>query len=221
MIPRIINQVWVGPPIPERLAIWMGSWRDMHPDWEYRLWRDGDLDWLEHRDIVADWERLAPRNRGQFVSDIARLEIVHRFGGIYIDSDMEPVRRLDALLEPDCWFAWHRPAGWQPNFVAQAFFGAVPKHPILEALISGIPESVAEYAGLRAPYTVGGRYVTRRLMESGLLGDLHLYPAEWFYPYQPEELTALSDSPAEAWPQAYAIHRWHNRTSGNWAGKEA
>ena len=217
----ILHQVWVGPPMPAHLVAYAEGWQALHPDWEYRLWREDDLRWLRHRDLFDRAAELSPRNVGQFASNIARLEILYEHGGIYLDCDMEPNgRRLDPLLT-DAWTAWHPEAeGYDDRtYLTNALMGAVPGHPVFASLVDGLRDSVEANAGLRSIYTTGVRYMTTRLRAEGLMDALTIYPAHYFYPYGTDELDAARD--ADAYPDSYAVHRWHNRTSGNWAGRAA
>jgi hypothetical protein len=82
MIPKIIHQLWLGPrPLPTYTESWkLCAFKN---DWEYRLWRDKDIDELELK-----WRACydaAPLF--QIKSDIARIEILSRFGGFYFDCD--------------------------------------------------------------------------------------------------------------------------------------
>jgi len=93
-IPKVIHQIWVGnKPIPKIYQKFMKSWKKNHPDWEYRLWTDKDVDlfpWI-NRDLFD-----AVDNPGM-KSDIWRYEIIYRFGGVYVDCDMESRRPLDPM----------------------------------------------------------------------------------------------------------------------------
>jgi mannosyltransferase OCH1-like enzyme len=43
MIPKIIHQLWKTADVPPAFLHWQSSWREMHPDFEYRLWTNADL----------------------------------------------------------------------------------------------------------------------------------------------------------------------------------
>lgn len=224
MIPRVFHFVWVGPPMPPHLAAFIEGWRALHPGWRLRLWRDEDLRWLRHQAIFDAAERHSPRNVGQFKANIARLEILLHHGGVYVDCDMEPVRAIDPLTEGvDAFTAWHPRARnySERTYVTNALMGAVPGHHVFASLVEGIPASVKANRGLRSVSTTGVRYVTARLREQGLMGALTIYPAATFYPYGTDDLDRGAALSADAFPESYAVHRWHNRTSGNWAGVAA
>lgn len=97
-IPKKIHQIWIGPYIPPWK--WINSFREEFmkdfPDWEYKLWREYDIDKLEliNRDLYEAEQNLSGK------TDIVRHEILYQFGGIYIDADSEWLNKkpLDQLI---------------------------------------------------------------------------------------------------------------------------
>lgn len=96
-IPKVIHQIWLGDKeIPSAYREWSRSWRRLHPKWEFVLWTD---------DSLSNFEWASPANRALFGmarnygerSDILRLEVLHRFGGVCVDFDFEAIRAFDAL----------------------------------------------------------------------------------------------------------------------------
>ena len=101
-IPRIFHQLWLGGfDMPPKLAAWTADWRRLHPRWELRLWRDSGND-----QIAANGFELASRHPKLLAaachlsqrSNIWRYDLIDRFGGVYLDTDMEPLRPIDDLL---------------------------------------------------------------------------------------------------------------------------
>ena len=41
-IPRIIHQIWLGSPVPEKYKQWMDIWKNFQ-GWEYRLWTEKEV----------------------------------------------------------------------------------------------------------------------------------------------------------------------------------
>ena len=83
-IPKIIHQVWVGKNKihPECIKA-METWKTMHPDWEYRLWTDDDIEDFEwtNKELF-----LSIKNPGA-KADVWRYEIINKYGGLYVDVD--------------------------------------------------------------------------------------------------------------------------------------
>jgi hypothetical protein len=137
VIPGVLHQVWLGDsPFPEEFRAYQQSWLQHHPDWTLRFWTEETLP-EGLREEVYD-RRRSPTER----SDLARLELVWRFGGIYVDTDFECLRPLTPLLEGVEFFT----AYLKPNArVNNAVFGATPEHPLLErALREARPQEIGK-----------------------------------------------------------------------------
>jgi inositol phosphorylceramide mannosyltransferase catalytic subunit len=128
LIPRVFHQIWVGPdPFPEEFARYQRTWLDHHPGWELRFWTEGNLP--EGLRRPEAYERLrAPAER----SDILRLELLWRFGGVYVDTDFECLRSIEPLLGNVEFFA----ADIDKRRVNNALIGSIPGHPILDRALS-------------------------------------------------------------------------------------
>lgn len=102
MIPKVIHYCWVGgTPLPAKQRECIASWRRVMPDAEIREWNEGNYDFGANAYMA---EAYAAKRWG-FVPDYARLDIVYRHGGIYLDTDVELLKPLDPLLDaPFCGF---------------------------------------------------------------------------------------------------------------------
>jgi mannosyltransferase OCH1-like enzyme len=123
LIPRVFHQVWVGgAQFPAEFSRYQQTWLDHHPDWELRLWTEGNLpDGLRRPEA---YERLrSPVER----CDILRLELPLRFGGVYLDCDFECLRSIELLIDELDFFV----GDTEDGRVNHAIMGAVAGHPIL------------------------------------------------------------------------------------------
>lgn len=185
MIPRILHQVWVGPdPFPQELVGYRESWRRHHPEWEMRLWTEESLP----RDLVRPevYERL--RNPAER-SDIIRLEVLFRFGGVYVDTDMECLRPIDPLLEEDVDFFVAGARGVKGGRAHNAVIAAVSGHPVLERALREL-RPVTEF-GIDKRGT-GPQFLNELLRDHP---EVKICPPESFHP--------VTDVERE---QAYAVH---------------
>jgi len=187
--------------MPEAFRAFAEGWQRLHPDWDYRLWGDGDLPPLRNQDLYNRAHELAPGHEGQLRSDIVRYELLYQFGGVWVDTDFECLKPIDDLLGGvDCFAAWVTPA-WLNN----AIMGADPGHPFIGRLIDGLPASIAAQRG-RAPRVVSGpQYLTKKWREDG--DGVTVFAKELFYPYLWSELRRGK----ERFPGARAVHHWANR----------
>jgi mannosyltransferase OCH1-like enzyme len=147
VIPRIIHQIWIGPD--DRPKIWMDTYASDYmrrfPAWTYMLWTEEEIDafGLENREFYEREPSYAVK------SDIVRVELLCRYGGIYVDADSVWVNDKDygdlieqardtgmfVGVEPDLGFG---------RIYAGGVMGSVPGHrPCRQSTWSG-----------RAPVTV-------------------------------------------------------------------
>jgi len=201
-IPKRIHQIWLGGELPEVFARYAKRLQELHPQWEYTLWREQDLDWLTHK---ADFDRV-PKFATK--ANIARYEVIHRFGGVYFDTDFEPLRPIDELLT-DCTMAVCPSRHGELN---NAFFAATPGHPVLGWMLERMTESIdANFGHNGSPQMCGFQFFTRSVERAcAITGEkVKWLPRHVFYPYnfdQPE----FNES--TLFPDSYAIHRW----DGSW-----
>ena len=131
-IPKILHNIWVGPnEFPLEYFTFLEVFKSLHPDWQVVEWREETL--LTHKTFhPAVYEKLrVPAER----ADILRLEILLKFGGVYLDSDIKVIRNLDKLLElGEFLLCEHKPQGRVNN----AFIASIPEHPILKLAVENI-----------------------------------------------------------------------------------
>jgi hypothetical protein len=137
-IPKIIHHIWLGSPLPDKCKVLRDTWIKNHPDWKHVLWTDADIErfGLENKAIFD-----ASTNWGE-KSDIARYEIVYRYGGLYVDTDYESVKPMDVLHHClDFYtgiYANHERGNSSNMTMGMGLIGARPNHPILRAAIDGL-----------------------------------------------------------------------------------
>lgn len=180
MIPTILHRIWLGKaPIPREFQTWWKQFKALNPEWEFRTWRDRDLEWIVNRDVFDESPTMSER------SDVARFEILAKHGGIYVDTDVEPLRPLDQLTRHEAF------AGWEySNRLGTAVLGGAPGHPALQRLIDELPAWAEMHEGDRPDERTGPLFLTtmwwgydRLLRKQGKRSDIMRYPRETFYPY--------------------------------------
>ena len=116
MIPKIIHYCWLsGDEFPHEIKRNIDSWKALLPDYEFMLWDTNRFD-LEQWPFAKE---AFEKKKYAFASDIVRLYAVNKFGGIYLDTDVQILKKFDALL--------HLPyfVGLEyENIVEAAIFGA-------------------------------------------------------------------------------------------------
>ena len=94
MIPRVLHRIWLGSPVREEHDLIWERWRSLFPDYELVTWAEAqlaDVGLPEHFETARTFAEQ---------SDIARLRVLNEVGGVYVDCDVEPLKRFDSLWSP-------------------------------------------------------------------------------------------------------------------------
>ncbi len=167
-IPRIIHQTWKSHDVPPQLAGFAQRWRALHPEFEYRLWTDADNDAFVQREFPAYLPLYRSFSRGIYRADVARCLYLWRYGGVYVDLDVEPLRPLHDFLEshgacvlgaePE---AHARKRRGKPRMACNALMASVPGHPFWERMLQEIERRAArggEPVGVTGPIALDAVY---------------------------------------------------------------
>lgn len=138
-IPKIIHHIWFGKPLPILYKKWKKTWKINHPDWRHICWslpliKKHFPHGLENQ--LTFEKALALCNFGK-ASDIARYEIVNKFGGLYTDTDTMCYRNLEVLHHCYDFVSIIEPFTYPINLM-NALFASKPCHPILIYCINRI-----------------------------------------------------------------------------------
>ena len=205
LIPRIIHHTWDSTAVPRTFLPWMSSWTRHHPHWQHWFWTPEDIRCLFRR----RYARLAylyesyPTQLQR--ADVMRYFILHAFGGVYVDLDVESLRPLDPLLanrscvlseEPDEHvYLLHKQE--KPN-VINTIMACRPGHPLFKELL----RNVSSYTGNKDPMVTTGpfymdsvvtAYIRSRAVprDRSPIDDVTVLPAKYLLPTFDQE--KLSD----------------------------
>lgn len=184
VIPKVLHYMWLGnKPMPEKLEKCVESWKTFCPDYEIVRWDETNYDVHKNAFVAEAYDN----GRYGFVPDFARLDILHQYGGIYMDTDVEVVRSLDELLYQrafcgvekwqvlnfgGCCGAVKGHAGLEPFLERWSERRILREDGTLDSLSSGLIDT--EIA-LQAGYQMNGE-------NQNVLG-INIYTFDYFHPY--------------------------------------
>lgn len=208
MIPKLIHQIWLGPPMPRAYRQYRDKLGRLNPSWDLLLWDEERLKSLRLLNQDLYDQLVRERVPASQLSDVLRFDLLCQFGGLYLDADFEMLKPLDLLQERGIGIWGSSEIDHLGNQVFNgAFLGARPEHPLIREFVQGAPQRIRAFGvGGNLAASLGPRYVDERMRayQSRSPRDLKLIPTELLYPYgywQPEKRF-------EAFPEAIGVHRW-------------
>lgn len=126
-IPKKLHYCWFGgKDIPDHLKRYMESWNKFCPDYEIIRWDESNYDFTKNSYMKEAYKA----KKWAFASDYARLDVIYKEGGIYLDTDVELLASLDKVLNDEMF------TGFSCNFQIGigGGFGAVKGHRLIKAL---------------------------------------------------------------------------------------
>ena len=191
MIPRIIHQIWIGNK--EKPCDWMDTWKKNNQDFEYMFWGEKEIDELLLVNRKA-YDTLYSQRSFCGAADVARVEILYRFGGIYIDADCECIRKLsDApFLNKECFFV---PMSDKSHKISNGVMGIEKEHHYMKEYM----DAIAKVEEFDPPWaTIGPKLLTKIVG----LKNPNVIPAKTFLPVHYSGYESTGDC------EIYSIHHW-------------
>lgn len=204
-IPKIIHYAWFGgSSIPNRHQKYIEGWKEFCPEWEFICWNEHNYDitrnhYMHQAYLSKKWG---------FVPDYLRKDVIYRYGGIYLDTDVEIVKPLDDLLYQDGFCAFE---GKRINFGLGC--GGRKGLPIFKEMRDAYDSLTFEFKK-REEMFIGPDYETNQLVERGLrltgtyqhVAGLTVYPSDVLsgtLPFTAEPIIT---------PVTYTVHHY----AGSW-----
>lgn len=207
---RAAHFIWMGSPLPVEFARNMDDFSALHPRWKINLWGLEEcrevLDPSVRKVFDEASDYVPPDSVWQFRSDIARLAILYRHSGAYIDTDFAWQKNIDPLLRVSTRTVvtvWEK----EGHFVANGFmYSPMKQHPLFQRCLRDLPGQAKTRRGQRANRITGpsGQWTS----ETRRRRDVKILPSRTMIPYAWNELSRAD----EDFPDSYAVHHWqHSR----------
>lgn len=209
MIPKLLHYCWFGGNQLSQLdKRCIESWKKNCPDFKIICWNENNYD------INTNWfVREAYRKRKwAFVSDYVRLDVIYKFGGVYLDTDVELIKELTPLLKNNIYMGLEKiQIEKKGNYWINTGlgFGAEGRNALLKDIMD-IYENITAFN--RSIFTPSPMIITNFLREKGIkdqnmtqmINDLIIYPTDFFSPknFTTKQLEITSNT--------YSIHHYQN-----------
>lgn len=202
---RLIHRIWVGDkPLPDTFRQYGEKIKKLNPECEVILWSEELL--KEH----GIWQEDLQLTRFKYtvISDYYRVVILNKFGGLYLDTDVEPINPFPV----EYWTDYEVVLGIESmsdGITGSAVIFSEKEARWTKEFIDIVTDRVRRYEGGKVfpPEFSGPRLIYSllkpRLSDSRLL----MLPPNYFYPigyWEKERLTDLSRLPEET----LCVHHW-------------
>lgn len=160
--------------MPEPMLAYVEHWKELMPEFKFICWNESNFEAMDHPWI----QKTISAGLYAFASDFVRFWVLNKYGGIYLDTDVELKKSLAPFLSNSSFLSFEF-----DSFMSTCIIGAVKNHVIISKLLDKF-DSMSEYE-------VSNSYVTRYFIDNypefrlnnqeQSLGDsVHIYPKEYF-----------------------------------------
>ncbi|MDO4912893.1 MAG: glycosyltransferase [Lactobacillus sp.] len=127
MIPKIIHFIWVGDePKSKIIEDCIKTWHQKLPDYEIKEWNESNFDMNENHYIQQAYQA----KKWAFVSDYIRCKVLYEMGGVYLDTDVRVLDKLDDLLNDKGFIGFEN-----EQYLSAAIIGAEKHSPFMQEMI--------------------------------------------------------------------------------------
>lgn len=183
-IPKIVHYCWFGgKEKPDSVKRCIESWKKFLPDYQLMEWNEDNFN-IEKLQYTK--EAYAAKKYA-FVSDVARIEALYQYGGIYMDTDVEVLKSFTPLLDARCILGME-----EKEYIATSFMAFEKKHPLIRQFLN-LYENI-NFLDENGQIITGTNVakLTNLLIEKGFVQEnyyqeleegIKIYPKEFFSPY--------------------------------------
>jgi mannosyltransferase OCH1-like enzyme len=215
-IPKIFHYVWLGQPMPTKFQDLIDIWKEKHPTWEFKLWNETTVEsfGLHNKALYSAMKNPSAK------SDVVRHEVLHRFGGIYSDTDFLCNKPLDDLLYLNYF------TGYQPvvngittcEHILPGIIGSCIGNGMCKNIIDAMSKIES------TPHTIGEIMTTGPILYANeILRELDpeltvLFPPSYFYNFWGGDRMKIRNTPVKdlpsqlkycTFPESYATHLYY------------
>lgn len=180
MIPKIIHYCWFGEkPLPQSLKKYIDDWRTLMPDYEIIEWNEKRFDINSVR-----WTKDAyEAKKYAFVADYVRIYALIHYGGIYLDTDVQVLKRFDPFLHLHSFMSFEG----DENLIGTAVIGAEKNVSFLKNMIEYYNSN--NFSNEQLGKIQNTTILQKILVEKGLIlnnrrqsikPDIELFPMDYF-----------------------------------------
>ena len=206
--PRLIHRIWLGPrPMPNLYRDFGQRWRELNPRWHLIDWTYETLPQLQNQDLFdgcgTSWTPIPGAAKANSIiqvaqADLAGYELLQLFGGLYVNTDMEPLRPIPEALLDEAIILANEIDNW---LISNAWMMSAPDQPLMQAVIDAIPANI-QVERRSIDWQTGPKLLTR--IKEERFPETPVLPARYCNPW--------TDRPwGDPYPDSLCAHHWGHK----------
>lgn len=182
MIPKKIHYCWFGgKELPKLAKKCINSWKKYCPDYEIVRWDESNFDINSNQYVKEAYEN----KKYAFVTDYVRLYALYNEGGVYMDTDVEVIKKIDKFLENKAFSGFEN-----ETEIPTGIMASEAKLDIFKELLDYYTDRHFVMGDGTLDVTSNVTTITNIMLEKGLnqnnslqtLNDFTFYPKDYFCP---------------------------------------
>ncbi len=206
-IPKIIHTIWFGNNQKNEVilncekSIKRVLQNDIS-DYELKNWSEENFDINDS----SFTKKMYENKKWAFVSDYARLKILHEEGGIYLDSDMFILKSFNDFIDAD----FDLILGKEDDVhISAGMIACTPKNDFIKKCLDFYDNNTEEMITIPRVLT----NIFEEYKNNGNINNVKIFEPNYFYPFDAHNIKNFefdfikntSTAPAES----YAVHMWN------------
>jgi hypothetical protein len=204
-LPAIYHQIWFGGAAPEYKAHLFNENRKLAEKVgaAYKLWTNDDFN---EDTLPLTWDAIqtalkigeeTEQSRWAQVADLARLELLHRFGGAYFDSLIEvspamwpALKGVNAAPRGATFIGCNEdPCGLEcvgakgEKYLTNSFFAATWRHQVTRRAMRYVLDGKVDLKSKYINRTTGPYFLRKCILRDGVADRVYLFPTEKVFPF--------------------------------------
>jgi mannosyltransferase OCH1-like enzyme len=231
-VAKIVHRLWLGPrPMPQAYRDYGQAWLDLNSDWQLHDWSWHDLpEDLYCNEVLQDMRLRCTSGTSvempTAMADAISYELVYRFGGVYANADIQPIKPLDTLDLSSAWATYE-----EENYalIVNALFGAPEaEDPFWGEVVRNLPDNYfrlngydTSNLGVEMVFSTGPHHLTK--IAEQLPTSLKVFPYYTTNPVLWKQVEVGSDATPviearggiDSLPEGcIGIHHWGHKLTG-------
>lgn len=207
MIPKKIHYCWYGKgKMNKTIQKCIKSWKEVMPEYEFKIWDETNTPF----DKFPFLKILYKQKKWSFITDYIRLYSIYTEGGIYLDTDIEVLKKFDSLLTEQAFLGFQTKLNESIYPLNSAVIGSVVGNKfILDCLKETENKQRLYYNAMGGPSIVTKIILKNyglNTYKDQVINGVRILPTPFFYPFSwTEEFTTSCIK-----PETFAIHWWED-----------